>query len=845
MENNKEISVSNQTGNNVITWIGRAIVLLSTIGYFAMKNSRIGSKSFFDEDSFVFINFVISAIYLLIILINSMTYNGFKFLRINKNHFSISVALLCISAYTVNLEFDVFQQFSYWCEVSLFLILIPILTSQYYAKFPFAVKWIYGALVGFGIMLSLYFTIFLIPAWGIGFIAIIILGLGIHFFAPFILLITLIVQYVKVKPTRKESTGLFIGIVAPILLLIYMAFNWANAIDLINKADNNIPINGEHSDWYYLSRQLDDNYFTNLVLEGGLAFSTPKNTDVSRTFNGNSSRIAYADRFNHDPLIFTTALLGGELRIDQTTRFKLLEVNYASRHNTEEKLWTGKDLETKRIENNVELFPEYRMAYNEKTITIHNGRKERWRGRQEALYSFHLPEGSAVTSLSLWVDGVERKSRLTTKKKASGAYNNIVGVQMRDPAIAHWKEGNRVTVKVFPCTPEEDRVFKVGITSPLLLSEGELVYTDTYLEGPILETAEVISNIHINGDAKNVSVPFSYNELENNFYQYSGGFNNKLFITMDAPKLSNKPFCFNGNCYSVKNSTSSKKFKQYDNIYLDINNSWSIDDVEQTMALFRTKNLFVYDGKITKVLSPDDTAVHQLRSYSFNHIQLGKVDSTNSLIITKNSGISPNMAELSKSRFTIETKQFLSSSQFVPDVYSFNYLNDYWSTLNQLQLVNVQYGNLETLKEMVINHRFEEKSIAENEVYIDQAQMMISKLDTNVKSEAPDHLLRLFGYNQILKKIGRKYYNKEQYEDELLSVANEAFVLSPISSMVVLETDKDYDDHGIKKNKNSLSNAKMKSGSVPEPHEWALIFLGGLMLIWTYKKRKENGLMNM
>ena len=162
------------------------------------------------------------------------------------------------------------------------------------------------------------------------------------------------------------------------------------------------------------------------------------------------------------------------------------------------------------------------------------------------------------------------------------------------------------------------------------------------------------------------------------------------------------------------------------------------------------------------------------------------------------------MAELSKSRFTIETKQFLSSSQFVPDVYSFNYLNDYWSTLNQLQLVNVQYGNLDTLKEMVINHRFEEKSVAENEVYIDQAQMMISKLDTNVKSEAPDHLLRLFGYNQILKKIGRKYYNKEQYEDELLSVANEAFVLSPISSMVVLETDKDYDDHGIKKNKNSL-----------------------------------------
>ena len=116
--------------------------------------------------------------------------------------------------------------------------------------------------------------------------------------------------------------------------------------------------------------------------------------------------------------------------------------------------------------------------------------------------------------------------------------------------------------------------------------------------------------------------------------------------------------------------------------------------------------------------------------------------------------------------------------------------------------------------------------------------MMITKADTDVKSEAPDHLLRLFGYNQILKKIGRKFYNREQYEDELIGVANEAFVLSPISSMVVLETDKDYENHGIKKNKNSLSNANMKSGSVPEPHEWALILLGGLILMYLYKRNR-------
>ena len=838
MKNKKVISESKQAINLGITWIGRILVALSTIGYFAMKNARVDRSNFLDEDSFVFINFIITVAYFLIIVINSMSYNGLKLLRIDKKHFSISVALLCVSAYTINLEFDVFQQFSTWCEISLFAILIPLLTNEFYNKLSFVFRWLYGLLVGFGIVLSVYFTVYLLPTWGIGFIAIIILGLGIHFFAPFILLITFIVQYKKVKPTRKESTGLLVGVVAPILFVVYLAFNWTSAINTINSANKSIPQDGEFPDWYYLSRQLDNNYFVNLVLEGDLTFSTPKNTKPSSFFNGSRSTTAYSDRFRHDPLIFATALLGGELNLDKDIRFKLLEVNYASRHNTEEKLWTGKDLETKKIENNIELFPEYRLAYNEKTITIHNGRKKRWRAQQEALYTFHLPEGSAISSLSLWVNGVERKSRLTTKKKASGAYNNIVGVQMRDPAIAHWKEGNRVTVKVFPCTPAEDRVFKIGITSPLLFNDGELIYSDTYLEGPILNRAQVFSNIHINGETKNISVPFNYNKIEQNHYQYSGGFSNELFITMDGPKLSKNAFCFNGNCYSIKNSLSSKKFKQYDNIYLDINKAWSIDEVERTMAIFQTKNIFVYDGELAKISSANDPAVHKLITFNFNHIQLGKVDSSNSLIITKNSGTSPNVSDLNKSTFALESKNFLSNTQFVPDVYSLNYLNDYWSSLNQLQLINVQYGDIETLKDMVINNRFEKKSNSENTVYIDQAQMMITKADTDVKSEAPDHLLRLFGYNQILKKIGRKFYNREQYEDELIGVANEAFVLSPISSMVVLETDKDYENHGIKKNKNSLSNANMKSGSVPDPHEWALILLGGLILMYLYKRNR-------
>ncbi len=840
MESENQSTQNPRKGNIAITWVGRVLVILSFLNYYAIKGSKLSSNRFMDDDGFVFITFVVALGYFITILINSITYNKFRFLRLDKGHFSISVALLCISAYTLNLEFDVFEQFSLWCELTLFAILIPLFTNDWFNKLPGIGKWIYSFVMGFGMILALYFTIYLLPAWPLGVLAILFLGLGMHFFAPAILLFTLIVQYKKLKRSKRDLTGLLSGILFPVVVVIYLSINWGIAVNKIHKAEQNVPaFPREFPEWYYLSQQLYNDYFVDLVLQGNLAYSTPKNTDVTGLFNGRGGTSAYGDRFRHDPLIFTTALLGREINLDKETRFKLLEVNYASRHQTEEKLWAGKDLETKKIENNVQIFPEYRMAYNEKTITIHNGRKPGWRDDQEALYNFHLPEGASVSSLSLWVNGVERQSRLTTKKKASQAYNQIVGVQRRDPAIAHWQEGNRVTVRVFPCPPEEYRVFKVGITSPLLKTGETLTYSDTYLEGPILKNAEVVSNIIIDGKEIDLDMPFSFNKVGEKSYQYNGSFNNYLTISMKDPGLSKNSFCFNGNCYQLTESKSENKFKQYDNIYLDINDSWNDEEIEQVFSVFKNQKLWVYNaGKIKSVKSAGDEVISQLHDLSFNHIPLYALDSTNSLIITKNSGIAPNVGDLKSSGFAIKTKKFMANTSFVPDVFSLNYLNDYWGTLNQLQLVNVSYGDLNELKDMVINHRFEYKSENDDLVYIDQAEMMIVKTDSSAKSEAPDHLLRLFGYNQILKKIGRKFYDREQCEDDLLHIANEAFVLSPISSMVVLETDNDYDRFGIKENKNSLSNAKMKSsGSVPEPHELVLIFLGGVILMYLYRRK--------
>ena len=106
------------------------------------------------------------------------------------------------------------------------------------------------------------------------------------------------------------------------------------------------------------------------------------------------------------------------------------------------------------------------------------------------------------------------------------------------------------------------------------------------------------------------------------------------------------------------------------------------------------------------------------------------------------------------------------------------------------------------------------------------------------KSQAPDHLMRLFAYNNLLKAVGENFVSKKELAKELIDEAKEAHVVSPISSLIVLETQADYDRFDIKKSKNSLDNASIKNaGAVPEPHEWLLIFMALTWLTYLYRKQ--------
>ncbi len=78
-----------------------------------------------------------------------------------------------------------------------------------------------------------------------------------------------------------------------------------------------------------------------------------------------------------------------------------------------------------------------------------------------------------------------------------------------------------------------------------------------------------------------------------------------------------------------------------------------------------------------------------------------------------------------------------------------------------------------------------------------------------------------------MKQLGSQFSDDKNVQEKHLAQAQEAYIVTPVSTLVSLESEKDYERFDIKPaGENSLKNASLtSSGAVPEPHEWLLLVL--------------------
>jgi XrtN system VIT domain protein len=757
----------------------------------------------------------------------AVIYRGFRRLH----YWVMLLVLWFISAFALNLSIKVFKPSVTWLSIVICISTIALMLSVFIDELSSKMKHVVTFFLGMAFLLFVYYSVYLTSMYLIGIFAAIALGLSLHVFVPIGLAIASFITIKKtVSGNRSLKVALGAGLLVPIMAIAIFVWQWKSINNKVNFALNhNTLTEGKLPAWVVISQHIPKNAIALRIIKAGIVYKTANLRDS--WFWGDWHKASFDEPMQHDPFIVIASLFGGDIGLDEKERVKTLEAMYDSRHQAQERLWSGDKLRTANVVTNVKIFPEYRLAYTEKTLTVHNTENRgvrAWINKQEAIYTFHIPEGSVVSSLSLWIDGKEQKSRLTTKAKADSAYHEIVGVEQHDPSVIHWQEGNTITARIFPCTPEENRKFRVGITSPLRKQGDMLTYESSYFDGPSPESASEAVQVSFSQKPEGLSMP-GFDEISAGLFTADRSYKPDEQITFKAPLLVATPFAFAGKSYQLKDYQPQNVSFDPERIYLDLNVSWTAAELDELWPAIKTKKVYYYDGELEKLTDENREKVYNRMSrLNFSMFPVNEIKHPeSSLLITKCTETSPNLHDLDESEFGKALTTYLSNTQPLQLYNIGTNLTPYLKALKEMRAFTCNEGDVATLQGRLAKHEFASSQEDSTHVVLAQAGLVIEQTaDTLKAGNAPDHLLRLFAYNDIMKKVGPHYFDNTYVQPDIIDEANQAFIASPVSSLIVLETQDDYKRFGIDENKNSLQNASAKSsGAVPEPGEWLLILI--------------------
>lgn len=817
------------------------LVLLISVGFYGLREYFDGTKR--DDDlSIFFIHYILAFVFVGILFANRSIGLRKSWRRNNIHKTCILLKLFLVSAYALNRELPVFDESVTWQCVYLILTSVVMLSYNYFERLPQPINYIQNFLLGSAVVFYTYLTIYVANLYIAGAFGTILLGVGAHIFVPFFLLVAAIRLLVTTSKTSNLVWAVSGGAVTIAIAVAFISA-WSSRVKYIDRianqsvihADTELPI------WFKVGQVIKDDWISERILKSRLVYTTSNNHFQWDLFPVNR----WDEKRKHDPLVFLASGFS-DCTLSQDDRINILKAITDGRHRTLERLWPGDNLSTSYIVTDVDIYPELRIAYTEHYFNIRNNRLNDnwWVNSQEAIYTFQLPEGSVVTSLSLWVNGQEEKAILTSKQKATEAYTTIVGREKRDPSVVHWQEGNTVSVRVFPCTPDEERKFKLGITSPLIKSNGKIGYKNVTFKGPNPTSATQTTRVRFIGEPKNVDLPNGFEKNVRGDFLRESGYDSELTITMDAKPIETNQFSFGEYAYSISEAHPETEHVDFNGIYLDINNAWTDKEIDVIHELINNFKAYVYLDSDFVRLSNDNwnEIIDVLKKNNFSLFPFHHVENnTNAIVITKGKELSPYLRDVKQSKFAEGLSQYFASGR---KVYVFNLeggTSTYIKSLKELRAFHYAQGNAEKLVNILRSKSFPEVKESEDRIALHESTLIIerkSALGSRIKDNAPDHLARLFAYNNIMGEVGPNYFKDDFINAELVDEATTAYVVSPVSSLIVLETKEDYERFGIKDKDNSLHNAtKDSSGAVPEPHEWALIIVFLVFILFHFRSK--------
>jgi len=832
---------SPRTKNRDLVIIGYIQLLLSAACFAAWEYYSNGRDT--DPSGPFWIHYGLLIIYVIVLWYNDAFGVTRCWKKENMDTTLILLNLALVSAYALNRWFAVFDESVDWLCVYIIVSSVTMLSYRYRDLIPARFRALQHFLLGTAVVLYLYLTLYTLPGYLFGAIGFVLLGVGGHIFLPAALLTACF--YLVAHHRRHVHWRWFAGgALAVVLFIAAFVIEWNGRAGRIEQAVNQSVLHPDQQlpVWARLAQTLRHDWITMRLLKADIVYKTTQDFGGLRIRN-------WAEAHRHDPLVFISALTR-KTALSKDDRIKALEVMADAHHQGQERLWRGNNLSTSYIVSDVDIYPALRLAYTEKYLSIRNSDTQGWGSTQEAIYTFQLPEGAVVTSLSLWIGGQEQKAILTSKGKATEAYRNVVGVERRDPSVVHWQEGNTITLRVFPCTPDEERKVKIGITSPLVEEHGELSYRSMTFQGPASGSARETYRIRFPGYKGAIDMPRRFTRLANGDYLAEGDYEPDFELTLAAPAVPENHFNLGGYTYALAAYRPEYIATQFRQIYLDINATWTQTELYQLQPILKGFPVYVFTDAGPLQLEDSNWMVvtEKLRKLNFSLFPFHELkDETHTLVITKGKALSPHLSDISESNFAEGARQYMAQGRKAMVFNLGGDISTYISSLREFRAVDFAQGDLSLLEALLARKAFPVAGETAEKVVLHDAGLVITKTKTGARAAAsntPDHLARLFAYNDVMRKVGARYFADDFLHQDLVDEAAAAYVVSPVSSLIVLETQADYERFSIKDViPDGLHNAaKDSQGAVPEPHEWALIILFLLFVTYTLYRHFQPGL---
>ncbi len=121
----------------------------------------------------------------------------------------------------------------------------------------------------------------------------------------------------------------------------------------------------------------------------------------------------------------------------------------------------GLDLAESRLDGHVDSVS--RIGYSEWTMVFKNRSSQ----VKEARCQVRLPRDGRVSRLTLWVNGEPREAAFSTVSKVKAAYKAVAVVQRRDPVLVNMVAPDTVMLQCFPVPAHGEMKVRLGVTAPL------------------------------------------------------------------------------------------------------------------------------------------------------------------------------------------------------------------------------------------------------------------------------------------------------------------------------------------------------------------------------------------